>query len=395
MTAPSEHRSAIAPHRNLRLFPWFNLLMALRFYGPIAILYYAQVSGSYALGMGIFSLATLSQSVFEVPTGIFSDLLGRRRTLILGACVSLASVMAYAYGAVYVFLAVGACLEGLSRALFSGNNDALLHDTLAEANAQSSYADAFGRFSAMFHIGLGLAAVAGGVIGAYSLPAAYWLTVIPVAIATGMSFLFRDVRARQPAKTRAWDHFRVALQRTFANKRLRALSLSSILAYSVGESAWVFRAQFLRQVWPVWALGFAQLIADLGAALGFFFAGRLIRRFGELRLLVGSMAWSELTNLIALLVPSPVSPLLMSMNSVFYGSNNTAMNGLMQREFSDEQRATMGSLTSLLGAIAFSIFSVLFGAFADRVGATSALIGATLLMIAPILLNWHALRPRV
>jgi len=43
----------------------------------------------------------------------------------------------------------------------------------------------------------------------------------------------------------------------------------------------------------------------------------------------------------------------MSTSSVFHGVTTVAKSGLMQREFSDEQRATMGSLNSFAGSIFF------------------------------------------
>jgi MFS family permease len=381
-------------HRNLRLFPWFNLLMALRLYGPVAILYFTDVAGSFALGMSVFSLVTISQSIFEIPTGIFSDLIGRRSTLILGTLVTLSAVTAYAVGGSYAALLVGACLEGLANALFSGNNAALLHDTLSESGAPAAYADTQGRFTAVLHIGFGLAAVAGGLIGSYALPATYWISLVPLTLAAMLSFFFVYTRRRASNDSNAFAHFRSAVHKTVTNQRLRTLSLAAILTHAIGESMWIFRAQFLRQVWPTWALGFSQLLADAGAALGYFFAGRLIRRFGELRLLVGGTALSELCNLIALLIPTRASPVIMSMTSLFFGSNNTAMSALMQREFSDEQRATMGSITSLSSSIAFSIAAVLLGALADRIGPTAALVVATIAMAAPMLFNWMALRKR-
>src|SRR6187549_747740 len=114
----------------------FNFLVDFRFFTPVAILYFAQVTGSFASGMMVFSVIMLSAALWEVPTGVLSDRVGRKRTVILGAIASTAAVVFYAIGGSFAALAVGAVLEGLSRALFSGNNDALLYDTLAEQNLE-------------------------------------------------------------------------------------------------------------------------------------------------------------------------------------------------------------------------------------------------------------------
>lgn len=81
---PSASNATKPISRNIRLLGWFNFWAEFRPYGPIAILYYSQVTGSYALGMSLFSAAMLSQSIFELPTGLFSDLIGRKWTVVCG-----------------------------------------------------------------------------------------------------------------------------------------------------------------------------------------------------------------------------------------------------------------------------------------------------------------------
>ena len=78
-----------------------------------------KVSGSYALGMSIFSIVMLSAAIFEIPTGVFSDLVGRKKTVVFGALSSVLYVIFYAIGGIYLFLVIGAIFEGrLPKSLF-------------------------------------------------------------------------------------------------------------------------------------------------------------------------------------------------------------------------------------------------------------------------------------
>ena len=106
------------------------------------------------------------------------------------------------------------------------------------------------------------------------------------------------------------------------------------------------------------------------------------------------MSLSEAVNLFGLLVPTVFSPALMALNSIFFGVNNVAKGNLIQQEFSDQQRATMGSLNSFVGSLSFAVFSFVLGALADRIGVTPALTFAALLSIVPITLYTIVLRPR-
>ncbi len=379
--------------RNVRLLAWFNFFTDFRPYAPIAILYFAQVSGSYALGMSVFSAVMLAQSLFEVPTGVFSDLIGRKKTIVCGALAGVLSLVCYAIGGTYVALLAGAVFEGLARAFYSGNNDALLHDTLAETGQKVSFQEYLGKTASMFQVALGISAVIGSLLAAISFQFVLWLSVIPTLLAFLVSLRFVEPQAYTRTSTNVYSHLGNAFRNTIRNPRLLMLSAASVLSYAIGESAWAFRSAFVVQLWPVWALGIGQMIGNVTGALGLYFAGPIIRRFGEFRLLVWASAATDVVNFLAALAPTVLSPIVMA-QSFTWGVNRVAIGSLLQREFTDEQRATMGSLNSFAGSITFAVFSFLLGAVADRIGVVPALVVALGLLITPNGLYWWALRER-
>ena len=379
------------PH-NVRLLAWFNFFTDFRPYAPIAILYFSDVSGSYALGMSVYSAIMLSQSLFEVPTGVFSDLIGRRRTVICGAMASVFSLTCYAIGGTYLALLAGGVFEGLARAFYSGNNDALLHDTLKEVGREDAFREYLGKTASMYQVALAISALIGSLLAAISFQLVMWVSVIPMALSLLVSLWFVEPQAYTRTSTNVYAHLGTALRNIVHNPKLREISIATILDYSLGESRWYFRSTFVATLWPVWALGIAQMLANATAAVSFYFAGRVIRRFGELRLLISGIVFSESLSLFAMFFAGVLSPVLLGMNSLLFGVNTVAIGSLLQRQFTDEQRATMGSLTSFGGSIALAIFSFLLGALADRIGVTEALIVGTALVIAPLSLYVRALR---
>lgn len=379
-------------HRNVKLLGWFNFCMEFRLYGPFIAIYFSQVTGSYALGMSIFSVATLTGSLLEVPTGIFSDRVGRKKTIVFGAAAGVASVTFYAIGSAYWALAVGAMFEGLARAFFSGNNDALLYDTLAESSQQAEYQEYVGKASSMYQFALAAAALIGGVVAHFSLPAAVWLSVIPqvAGLLISLRFVEPSVHIRESANIYA--HLRQAFQNMVRNPRLRTLSAGTIIGGALSEAGFQFRVVFIESLWPLWAIGIARMLANVGAALSFYNAGRLIKRFGELRLLTVGVSYSEMVNIFGLVVPTVLSPALMASTSMFYGVNMVSINGLMQREFTSEQRATMGSLNAFGVSIVFSIFALVLGWLADQIGVIPALVITEVGAFATLPLFWQAFR---
>jgi len=370
--------------RNIKLLALFNFFIEFSFYYPVAVIYFSNVSGSYALGMSIFSIIMFSSAVFEVPTGIFSDLIGRKRTITCGAISNVFAVLCYAIGGSYSILAMGAICEGLGRSFYSGNNDAFLHDVLSESKQVHNYHMFLGKLSSVEQIGLAVVAITGSIIAQWSFALVMWLSLIPKIINVVISLFFTEPKHHTRGEENIFQHMRISLRYFKENYKLRLLSINSMIGYALGESSYFFRGVFVNTVWPVWAIGFVNGISNIGAAISFFLSGKILNTFGFKKSLLFEVYYNRTVNLIALIFPSVLSPLLMGTTSITYGVGNTAKNTLLQKEFTSAQRATLGSLNSLFGSMLFAGISVLLGFIADKTNPRMALIFSNILLLLPL-----------
>ncbi|KKQ81005.1 MAG: hypothetical protein UT01_C0002G0032 [Candidatus Daviesbacteria bacterium GW2011_GWA1_38_7] len=60
----------------------------------------------------------------------------------------------------------------------------------------------------------------------------------------------------------------------------------------------------------------------------------------------------------------------------------------MQQEFNDAQRATLGSINSFMGNLAFGFFAMILGIVADKFGPTKALLFAYICSLPTLLISW-------
>lgn len=375
--------------RNIKVLTWFNFFTDFKLYAPIAIIYFTHVTGSFALGMSIFSIAMITSALFEIPTGIFSDRIGRRRTVIWGAFSAVLYSVFYAVGQSFWILVIGAVLEGLSRSFYSGNNDALLHDTLAQSKDEHKYDEFLGRVSAMFQLALAFSAVLGGFLATWSFPLIMWLSVIPQVFCLFLSFLLIEPKVHSAQSGNIYSHILQAYHNFISNRKLRLLSLSSILGYGFGEAAYQFQSAFYNTLWPVWAIGIAKTLSNILASASFHFSGRVIRKFSGLKVLVFNHIYSRVINIVSTVFPSVLSPLFMSSTSLFYGAASVARNALMQKEFKDEQRATMGSLNSFAGSIFFGVVAFLLGFAADKLSPAKAILLLQAFQLTNLFIYWR------
>jgi len=370
----------------------FNFLLDFSLYAPIAIIYFSRVAGSYTLGASVLSLIMLSAAVLELPTGIWSDWIGRRKTLIVGSWSRLIAIICYAIGLNYWWLVAGAILEGLSRAFYSGNNDAFLHDTLEDHNRTDQYELYLGRTKSYEHLAMAISALLGGIIANFSFLYLMWLSVLPQTINLFVCYFFIEPKKRAPLNTNIYAHTLEAIKLFIKNKKLRLLSIADTISLSTGEVSFQFRATFFASLWPVWAIGALSTFTQFGATASYFFSNQLIKRLGHEKLLVVRSIVGKLSGLIAFGLPSLFSPLITFFPSFLYGAGQVAKNSLMQREFTSHQRATMSSLNSLLSSLGFALISLVVGFFADRTSPAQALFFLTLISLPIIGLYWNIFR---
>lgn len=380
-------------HKNIKLLAWHNFFTDFRPYAPVAIIYFSKISGSFALGLSIFSIEMLSSSILELPTGIISDFVGRRKTIIFGSIMAVLAVIFYAIGTHYYVLAIGSIFAGLARSFYSGNNSALLHDSLKEYNQETEYVEYSGNTSSMFQWALAGSALLGGVIAYFSFPSVMWISVVPQMICLWLAMQMVEPKVfDQQNETNIYSHLKEAVIKFKKNSKLGLLSMASILDYGIGETMYQFNSIFVAQLWPIWAIGISKTLTNVLAALGMQYSGKITQKFGKEKSLLIANVSSSILGLTAVSVPTLVSPALISTTSFAYGVSNISKDALFQQQFTDKQRATLGSIISLAGSLFFAFFALIFGFIADNLAPNTALIIGQLLLIPNTYLYWKIFR---
>ncbi|MGP3921546.1 MFS transporter [Nonomuraea sp. 10N515B] len=383
---PAPNSADQTVNRNVRLLSWFNFFGDFRMYGPIMVIYFAQVTGSYTAAASLLAVKMLSSAAFEVPTGVLSDRLGRRGTMIAGAVVMVAAHLGYAGASGYGLLLAAVVLEGLATSLWSGNNESLLYDTLLEAGREEEFPRHSGRVNSMFQIALALAAAIGGVVaGAWSLRVVVVLSVVPQVLCVLVALRVREPRVHGPLASNVLVHLGSALRGIRRNPVLRRMTLVSALRYS-SESAAQLSPVFVAGLWPLWALGLWRTFGHGVAFVGFRVSGWMIGRVGAARTLLFGELFDNVANVVALVKPTVFSPVLLG--SPAYGMSTIAQQTLLQREFTDRERATMGSIASLLGSVLYALVALGAGLVADRWGIVPALLAIQAVVLIALPLAW-------
>lgn len=364
---------------NIKLLTVFNIFYNFRLFSVLAVIYFTRITHSYALTLSLFSVAQISQAIFEVPLGYYSDKFGRVNCLRFGAVASLLSIVFYAIGQNYLILLVGVIFEGITLASFSGNNDALLYETLLELDRKNDFHHEFGKVNSWMELAGFVSLVLGGLIAIKSLSILFTLSIIPQIIAVLISFCFIEPQVKKEHFGSVALHFKDSLSAYKRSFKIRLLSLGDIIG-AVGGVAWSFQSAFYNIFLPTWATSLVMSINYFTSFVSFRFSGWLIRRYEAIKVLFYSEVYCRILVVSAYLFPSIASPFMVATASISYGPSVVAKNTLLQKEFTNEQRATMASINSFIGNIVYSILAVFVGLAADKFGVAKAILGVQLIL---------------
>lgn len=280
-------------------------------------------------GLGVWDIALLFviwsvlAAVFEVPSGALSDHFDRRWLLIAAPLIKMLTFIAWASGGGdFWMIALGFLIWSFSGSLVSGSKEALLYEHLEAAGAASDYDRILGRDRALQEASAGIALILGGFVGHFSMTAALWLAIPPLAAASVIAFWLRDIRIR-PAhdgeKPHYLAHFAAAAREYRASADLRFLTAYLVLGVML---FWVLEEfdplYYLAIGMPIWSFGLigAAAIAFLAAAnifahlfAGFRAGGWLFPLLSGLCLIAAGLAnsaWLLIPLMLAYVIAAPV-----------------------------------------------------------------------------------------
>jgi MFS family permease len=147
---------------NIRLYPWFRMASDVQAWIPVFFLYFsAYVSLEQVIQLS--SIYYLSVFILEVPSGYFSDRIGRRTTLMISALCMITASLFFLAGSGFTMFALGQVMLAAGIAFQSGTDTALHYDSLAQLGLESEYESREARAEKLGLGSLALACLLGGV----------------------------------------------------------------------------------------------------------------------------------------------------------------------------------------------------------------------------------------
>lgn len=347
---------------------------------------------------------TAGMVIFEIPTGVVADAVGRRAsflwgTITLGVTTALYLALWAAESPLWMWIVVSA-LIGLGFTFFSGATEAWLVDALDTTGGGDQLEEIFSRGSVVGGIAMLVGSIGGGVIAQFGLGIPYALRSVLLLATFFIAWRWMQDVGFEPSREGGFRKevqtiTRASLNHGLKNPPVRALMLAAPFSYGVGIFAFYAFQPHLLDLYgdpnATWIAGTAAAVFAAARIVGGLVAVPatrfLQRRSNALfvsvliqttALVVVGITRSFWIALVALIITSLVMTAVMPVRQ-------TLINSLIP----SEQRATVLSFDGLMGSTGGVVIQPALGRVADvwSFGTAYVVGGAIQLLAAPFALR--------
>ena len=350
--------------RNLTLYPWYAGLFHAYFWLPVYFLFF-QSKLDLADVLLLESVYFASVVVMEVPSGWFSDMFGRKRTLIAASLFLCAAYILFLQANSFNMFAIAQMLLAAGIAFNSGTDTSFLLETTQALGVQDEYGAREANATRFNFLGTAVAAVLGGLAAIPDFRGAYVLSFVGAVGLLAITIRFTEPLPANPSsKTPRVGFIKqiVSCVGLLRNIRLLWLSVFAVFMIVMNHIPYEFYQPFVKELAREYEIMKATpFLTSLHLALTMVVAAWIASKSIQIRDRIGtgatliSAAGLQLA-MVAVMhffvnVPAAIATLLRSCPRALM---TAPLNAAVAPNVPTSMRATFLSLQSLFGRLGFA-----------------------------------------
>ncbi len=354
--------------RNIVLFKFQKFFNGIWLFSALAVIYFEQITGSYATAMLAFSFVNLFQSLAEVPCGMVSDRISRKSSLVIGSICVFTNMVLWALAGqtnTIFLLFLGSALRGIGLAFKSGTDSAMIYETLQQIKERKLFLIILSKISSFYQLGALIAAFVATVISYYfSLQILVWVSIFPYFLTIIVNLLLVNPKSYFEKEMSPIHQLKKSIKCFVKNSKLRKYALLQIANNSLSVSVFRFEASYFESLIPIYFVNITRALQHATGWISFHIV-TLFSKTNLLKLLCLSSFGNAAIRLIALTMNNQITPFFNSLQNLFYGTSASSSTSLLQQEYNKGLRATLDSIVNLFGGIITAVLGFILGYVAD------------------------------
>ncbi len=345
-----------------------------RFIIPILPLYMLHAGLSVAQIGIIAAMAYIFALILEVPSGMVSDTLGHKKTLVLSLLGQGVGMLLY-LGGDFWWIAAGSAMYFGSVAFMSGTLHALLYERLDECNHKDLYHKVLSKSKAISHVYSMIVLLFAGVAYAWQWWLPFVISAVHFAFAALAASQFTQAKQTKSVKEeegflRFVSHFPTAIKQLKKHNGVLWVILFNGLVIGIGFGSGDFHQVIFDNFGLAVALfGIMYSIKRLAQLIGYLTVSKLIERLPMSKFLTINVLL-----VIAYLIFTPFmnSPWTFiaaaALASISYAFMSIGVDNYVNLNIPSGSRATALSLSTFFRAVVMALTTLTIGFGSDYIG---------------------------
>lgn len=362
----------------LRALRCFLLIM------PIIVLFFQENGLSMKDILLLQSIFSVGIILFEIPSGYFSDVIGRKTTLILGCTLGFTGFLIYSFSYNFTGFLIAELVIGLGSSFLSGTDSATAYDSLVQSGKEKDYKKVEGRILSAGNFSEAIASFLGGIVALISLRTPFYIEAIIMFFTIPIAFTLVEPKRRK-----------------YENKEGSIKEILKIVKYSIHDNfevKWLILysgfvgASTLTMVWfvqpylkivglPLIYFGFVWGILNLSVGIFSLYAYKIESKAGRKKSLVSLILISFTGYLLLSVFQSLWAMIFLFIFYFVRGMNEPIIKDYVNKVISSEIRATVLSVKNMVERIIFSIVGPFVGWMNDIYSLRAALLVSGIIFV--------------
>lgn len=340
--------------KNIKLFGWFFIFGEPVFWGPILISYIINI-GNMKLSEVYFmeSVVLLGVIILEIPSGALADLIGRKKTILLGSILHTASIIKFSFVVSPVDVWIANIIWMIGYSLHSGADSAFLFDSLKEIGEENDYTRLSGRFLSERLILVAFCSLIAGFLFKINPRLPLLLSIPGVLISCISVFYFTEpIKCEKFNSKRQLEIIKSGLSFVVNNKEVRWI-IGFVLLIGVSSKIWFFTYNPYFELVNLKPEYYGIMFFLLNIIAWFFSrnAHKFIEKWSEYNCIVSLILLIGFPILIMGLIVSKLSLVAILLQNVVRGISSPFSSNFLNQRIESSNRATIISIQSALGGL--------------------------------------------
>jgi MFS family permease len=321
--------------------------------------------------------------VAEVPTGVVSDRLSRKWSLVAASVIGLAAMPFVILSASFPAVMGAMAVAGVAGALASGTDVALLYDSLVALGRDGEFKHILGRMALYRSLAMALSGIVGGLLSRWDMAYAWWASFgvavlsLPIRV-TLREPPFRDAMRDEPY----WRHLGQTLRFSFSGSAGYFVLYAAVIWLFFRLGFWLWQPFLDLIALPVAAFGLVYAAQNVVYGFASSQAHRLEGRLG--------MRWSLLAIPLVLaavftiqaLSAHPAAAAIVVVHAAASGLFSVLLEVYINERVPSDRRATVLSVKNVVNSLLFAVFSPMVGQLVDSSSLPLALAALATALVA-------------